>query len=415
MWKPCGLDCKESHAGEGFIQRYVHYTREFEAPASYHVFALLTAVAAATNRKIVISRGGYKLWPNVYVLLHGPSGLGKGIASGNAVDFVRAAAGPQLVEFPEDLTGEGLFKILDADATNGCGSKGLIYADEFADLLGGQDYKKEFAKRLTRIYSSPDRLGVGRSATGALWASDLFINILGCSQEDWLRELPLHAIKGGLFARFMMAVETAARHRKFEPRIDMKVGKKMIQELAGQLGLLPTAGGEAILAPDAKKFAEDWYMKEDARRKGLHEIVRPWCERRTDHAIKLAFLRGLLEGNDPLTISLDDMKWGIDVIEWMTPRIQEAFLKMDESQDGKIHRMIVEILQNNGGSLRERSVRSGLSHQYGKRQLDPAIRHLVEIRRVQQKVADDGSLWLSLRSDSSEQSSAPRLLAAGEE
>jgi len=81
LWRECSIECSEDHSNEGIIQRYVHQTREFEAPTSYHVFSLLAAVSAAIARRVVISRGGFRLWPNLYVLLHGPSGIGKSVAA----------------------------------------------------------------------------------------------------------------------------------------------------------------------------------------------------------------------------------------------------------------------------------------------------------------------------------------------
>src|SRR5712672_2352338 len=159
LWNECGIGCEESHEGEGVIQRYVHLTRELEAPTSYHVFSLLAAVSAATGRRVVINRGAYRLWPNLYVLLHGPSGIGKSVAAVNSVVLLRNAVGAGIRVYPEDLTGEGLSRIMHSQTDAGEPCVGFVFADEFGDLLGGQQYKEEFAKRLTRLYSCPEEFG----------------------------------------------------------------------------------------------------------------------------------------------------------------------------------------------------------------------------------------------------------------
>ena len=134
-WKECGVDCDDLHEEDGIIQRYVHLTREFEAPTSFHVFALLTLVAAALNRRVFINRKGYALWPNLYVLLHGPSGLGKSIAAGHARDFVFNAAEQDFMVYPSNMTGEGLITMMWQQTQDGVPASGFVYADEMGTLL----------------------------------------------------------------------------------------------------------------------------------------------------------------------------------------------------------------------------------------------------------------------------------------
>jgi hypothetical protein len=331
------------------------------------------------------------------VLLHGPSGLGKGIASDHAVDFVRAAVGEVLNEYPEDLTGEGLTRLMVTQTDAGENCVGLVYADEFGDLLGGQDYKAEFAKRLTRLYSSPDKMGVGRSKDGERWVKGVFLNILGCSQEHWLRTLPLHALKGGLFARILTIPEEKKRHWRYEPHVDSAFAHQLAADIKERVDAIGT-GGLAGQTPGAAKLGEDWYLGEEERWKKLDAIVMPWCERRMDHAIKLAFLNSLLEGtNGPLLIDEEGMKWGIEVVEWLTPRVQEAFIKMDETKAGEIHRLVTEMVVRNGGMMDEKLIRAGLGHRYTARDMDGALAHLVlsgKVSRFQGQGARGEAAWL---------------------
>jgi hypothetical protein len=379
----CGIDCAEDHGDDGIIQKYVHLTRKFEAPASYHVFALIAAVASATGRRVAINRKGYKLWPNLYVLLHGPSGLGKGIASNHAIDLVKGVLGDQLKEYPEDLTGEGLFRLMNEQTKNGEPCVGLVYSDEFSELLGGQDYKQEFAKRLTRLYSCPDKMGTGRSKSGVAWAENVFLNILGNSQEDWLRTLPAHAVKGGLFARILTIPESKKRHWMFEPEVDVELGREIGTELAERLAEIGD-GGTVELSDAARKMGLDWYENDEAAKwKLMHPVVQPWCERRLDHAIKLGYINSLLEGQSgPLIVDQDGLTWGLEAVEWLTPRIQEAFLKMDESKYGELHRMMMTMILKAGGEMRDQSLRAGLGNKYSASQLDEGIRHLIVIGAV---------------------------------
>ncbi len=401
LWQDCAIACTKTHEGDGFIQRYVHLTRQFEAPTSFHVFSLLAALAASTSRTVVIDRGGYRLWPNLYVLLHGPSGLGKGIASDHAKGIVKAAAGDMLREYPEDLTGEGLFEIMADQTERRVSCVGLVYADEFGDLLGGQEYKAELSKRLTRLYSSPDRMGVGRSGSGERWICNVFLNILGCSQEDWLRTLPISAIKGGLFARIITVPEYARRFRKFYPAVDRELAANLIEELRTKLAEVTT--GVVTLTPEAHDYSLHWYEDgEDERWREMDPIVLPWCERRLDHALKLAYLNTMLEGQSgPHRIDEEGIQWGIEVVEWLTPRIQEAFLRMNETAIGEMHR-IIETMVVRKAKMSEADLRSSLGHRWGRGQMEAGIRHLIEthkIRRVGESNGQGLISWELLRVD----------------
>lgn len=405
LWRDCSIGCSEDHEEEGIVQRYVHLTREFEAPASYHVFSLLSAISAATARRVVIDRGGYRLWPNLYILLHGPSGLGKGIASDHAISLVRRAMGSGFREYPDDLTAEGLFRLMYDQSQKNEPSIGLVYADEFADLLGGQDYKSEFAKRLTKLYACQDKTGTGRSGTGERWAEQVFLVILGCSQEDWLRTLPIHAVKGGLFARIITVPEYEKRHWKYKPNVDMELAQKIQDELAERLAEIGD-GGVAVQDEDAAKFGEEWYLKEAERWPKLDPIILPWCQRRLDHAFKLAYLNTLLEGDGgPLRIDKEGMEWGIEVVEWLTPRIERAFQRMNETKSGEIHRIIMEQVEHAGGMLSESTLRLGLGNRYNKRQIDEGIIHLLSCDEVvrQERHKGRGKMdWVLIRASRAE-------------
>lgn len=388
LWTECRSSCSKDHTEDGIIQRYVHLTRNFEAPTSYHVFALLTSIAAATARRVVIDRGGYRLFPNLYVLLHGPSGMGKSVAADHAIGMVRAAVGEQLRRYPEDITGEGLFRIMFEQSERKVPCIGMVFADEFADLLGGQDYKAELAKRLTRLYSCPDEFGVGRAANGERWIRSVFLTILGCSQEDWLRTLPRSAIRGGLFARILTVPETHRRHREFFPEVDPVLRDAIADDLQERLKDLPI--GVVQMSAEARQYAEDWYHQEDKRWAELDPIVLPWCERRMDHALKLGYINSLLEGQKgPLIIDVEGAQWGTELVEHLTPRIQAAFLRMDETPVGELHRTMDQLIGQRV-RLPETKLRGSLGHRWSSFQITEGLKHLMESGQVRRWAEPNG-------------------------
>jgi hypothetical protein len=55
-------------------------TQDLESPRRYFYFAGLGVLSAVVKRNVWLDRGGaYKLYPNVYIMLIGPSGIKKGL------------------------------------------------------------------------------------------------------------------------------------------------------------------------------------------------------------------------------------------------------------------------------------------------------------------------------------------------
>jgi len=294
--------------------------------------------------------------------------------------------------YPEDLTGEGLFRIMHDQTQAHTPCVGLVYADEFGDLLGGQQYKEELAKRLTRLYACPEDFGVGRSMDGERWIKNVYLVILGCSQEDWLRTLPISALKGGLFARFFTVPETSRRHRRFEPRVDVDSGLQIGEELAQRLIEINEGVQVAVLSDEAYEYGREWYESgEDARWATMDPIVKPFLERRLDHAIKLAYLWELVDGSrGPYENGLEAMQRGLAFVEWLTPRIQKAFLSMHEGRSGELNRSILEIVRARNGEVEERVVRQALGYRWRRAEMDEGIRHLIETAQLIRLERSDG-------------------------
>ncbi|KKL16209.1 hypothetical protein LCGC14_2497870, partial [marine sediment metagenome] len=74
-----------------WVSGYIEYSQETESPLSYHVWTGISLLAAALQRRVYIRWGYEILYPNMYIVLVGPSGkcrkgsamnLGKDIITG---------------------------------------------------------------------------------------------------------------------------------------------------------------------------------------------------------------------------------------------------------------------------------------------------------------------------------------------
>ena len=68
---------------------FCEQTMNAEAPRSFFVWSIFAAMSAVIKRNVYIERGGlFKTYPNLYVLLIGHSGLGKGLPVSKATELV---------------------------------------------------------------------------------------------------------------------------------------------------------------------------------------------------------------------------------------------------------------------------------------------------------------------------------------
>ena len=88
-----------------WLDSYLEYTENSESPISYHTWAGLSVVAGALQRRVYLKWGlGQVIYPNLYIVLIGPSGrTRKGVALGIAKDFLKQVPGVAVV--PESSSG----------------------------------------------------------------------------------------------------------------------------------------------------------------------------------------------------------------------------------------------------------------------------------------------------------------------
>src|SRR5690348_5881990 len=77
---------------QSWISSYLRWVEgSSESPKQYNIWSAATIVAAACKRNVYINRGHYDLFPNMYTVLVGHTGIGKGGAINPAASLLRVA------------------------------------------------------------------------------------------------------------------------------------------------------------------------------------------------------------------------------------------------------------------------------------------------------------------------------------
>lgn len=137
---------------------YLHQCGETEVPKLFHVWSCLSIIAASVADRVGLEKfKGSLLAPNLYVILIGPSGLGKGEAIGAAMKFV--AENRKINAFQGKATAPYLLDYLGKKHNiNGkrviANPKLFLITPELSMSVGKGDYADGFIKLMTELYTS---------------------------------------------------------------------------------------------------------------------------------------------------------------------------------------------------------------------------------------------------------------------
>jgi hypothetical protein len=299
-----------------WISGYLEYTKGSEPPTSYHTWIGLSLIAAALQRKVYFHWGFETIYPNMYVVLVGPSGrTRKGVALGIGKDLLSEVAG--VVMAAEATTREALIKLMkdNAQSFNDPSMKRIRwhcsitgFSEELSVFLGQNDLK--FLSNLTDWYDCKDKWTYETIGRGRDFVNGVCFNFCGATAPDWLQSiLPQEAIGGGYTSRNIYICEeqkgfTSPKHVLTSHQMRLR------EALVADLARINTLAGEFKFDPSGEQAYVRWYTEYDAAlKRGDYPVDDPrfayYAERRATHIRKLMMVLSASRG-DTMRMSLQD-------------------------------------------------------------------------------------------------------------
>ncbi|MDE3023542.1 MAG: hypothetical protein KGI54_17110, partial [Pseudomonadota bacterium] len=221
---------------QDWLEAYLTYTDNSESPLSYHTWCGLSVIAGALQRRIYLKWGlGQVIYPNLYVVLIGPSGrTRKGVALGIAKDFLKQIKTISIA--PESSSGRQAMILAMKrsfinfqDPTDGkvkfhCAI--TAFSEELSVFLGQGDIA--YLSNLTDWYDSKDDWEYETVGRGKDTLQGLCLNLMGGTAPDWIQSMiPPEAVGGGFTSRVIFVVEE--RKRKIVPEHFVTDAEKELQ------------------------------------------------------------------------------------------------------------------------------------------------------------------------------------------
>lgn len=278
-------------------------TDDAETPRSYIYWSGLSTIAAVCGPNVWINRQGvYQLKPNLFVMLIGESGLGKGLPIFIAkklvkmVNATRVISGrntmasilKQLNTTVGDKENKGKPKFKD--------SRGFIVSGEFATLL---QEDKQALSILTDLYDGHwnDEWDNSTKNSGIDNIRDVNITLFGGSTpEHFSNVVPESDVRGGFVGRILTVVEE--KRYRINPLSDTEATQELpFEKLSVRLREVAELKGPFRFTTKAKKLWEDWYQ--DIRSRPVHDPTGA-VNRLPDNVLKVAMCLSMANQCDML-------------------------------------------------------------------------------------------------------------------
>lgn len=279
-----------------WLERVIKTTEKLEPPERFWWWASLAALSAVTRRKVYLDRHSYKLYPNIYVMLLGKSGLRKGVPVDWARKWVEKTRVTRLIAGRGSV--QGIVKSLGTAYTiEGVGlikdAHGMLVGGEMASFLVQDPVALTVLTDLYDSHYNPTWESILKhSDTDHL--ENIYLTLLGASNEIHLKDvIQQRDIEGGFIARTFLIQEN--KKRCSNDLIDAPVGIGALNTLHEYLAEVARAFGEFSWTSQSKLLYKSWYAEMEAKK---HSDTTGTVDRVTDQVLKVAMLISLGESID---------------------------------------------------------------------------------------------------------------------
>lgn len=337
-----------------WLTTYLEFTENTEPPKSYHTWVGLSCVAGALQRKCYMRWGHDLIYPNLYVVLIGPSGkCRKGTAMTLGREILADVGVPITAE---SVTREQLIRAM-AEASNSFVDRTsgrthfhcsiTCMSEELSVFLGQNDVK--FLANLTDWYDSRPEWKYETKGSGKDHLNGLCFNLLGATAPDWLTSiLPQEAVGGGFTSRIVFVVEENKGKTVAEPSLS-EAEQELRETLVRDLEHIHAMTGEMRFTGESKRAYVEWYQKqEESIKAGNPPVTDPrfggYCDRRATLIKKLCMALSASR-SDKRIVSLEDFERARKLMEVTERKMPRVFGGMGQSPYAAITQRVIDYIQ----------------------------------------------------------------------
>lgn len=278
-----------------WLDKYMRLVQNTEPPIVYHRWVAISTIAAVLQRKCWLEWGDITVYPNLYVVLVGPSGKCR---KGTAMKTGQKLLDERGIRVaPEALTREQLIRELrnSADSTPAPDNRGLVthcsltvLSAELTVFLGYNNY--QLMSDLADWYDCADVWRYHTKTSGDDNIEGVWVNLIGATTPELVQStLPRDAVGGGLTSRIIF-VYAGNKAKKVPAPFLSQDEQKLKVELGNELDEIHALYGPFKITEDFVEAYAPWYMEHEKEVKLNERHFGGYIERRQSHLLKLCMI-----------------------------------------------------------------------------------------------------------------------------
>jgi hypothetical protein len=341
-----------SRSNKDWITSFKDYTANSEPPDLYKEWVAISVIASALQRKCYLEWGPLTFYPNMYVVLVGPSGkCRKGTAMGPGYKFLRDI-GSNLAA--EAITREALIRELKncsathidpVDSSVSMHASLTIFSPELTVFLGYNNL--QLMSDLTDWYDCRDRWTYRTKNMGTDEIVGVWVNLIGATTPELIQStLPRDAIGGGLSSRIIFVYEE--KKGKIVPAPFLTDKEVALREgLLSDLERIGMMSGTFKVDQDFVDLWIEWYTAQEDNPPFDDQRFAGYFERRPNHVLKLSMILSASEGDSQI-LTKKILERAIDVLTRTEKKMPYTFSGYGKSEISEVMSRVMAFIANAG-------------------------------------------------------------------
>lgn len=331
-----------------WIDAFMLYTENTEPPILYRKWTAISVLAAVLQRKCRVEWGTSLIfYPNLYIVLVGPSATGKGTAMSPGLDLLEDLRHIKIAAQATSL--QALIRRLketnfnDPDLKTGemqMHSSMTIFSKEFTVFLGY--HNRELMSALCDWYDCDRHWTYETISRKKEEIVGVWVNIIGGTTPDLIQSsMPLDAIGGGLTSRIIYIYEE--KKEKIVPLpMQSQKEKDLYVTLLHDLEKIYMLSGTFQYTTDFMNTWADWCNTNEDNPPTFDKKFDGYLGRRRAHVMKLSMIMSASRNSDePMIITRDDFDRALRTLEEAEVRMPLTFRGVGRSDKaGLLHEAI---------------------------------------------------------------------------
>lgn len=330
---------------ENFIRDFMLLFQGTEVPPLYAVWCGVAGVSAALGRRLVLRNGIFNVFPNVYIVLVGSSGLRKStpiVKLGEIIESLDPSIRPNIT--PSSLTPAALVEALLQNKNEtrllSDASEGFALISELGNFLSKGAYEGGLPSLLIDLYDGCVH-AKGTRMHGLEKITNPCFGFISGTTIDWIRDaIPANSIGGGLTSRFIF-VYVEGRSAPV-PIPFVRDYDKIMERLQNQLRKLCSISGEMRLSPRAETLYTEKYLQFHSSEFWDNPNLSGYAQRRANHLIKVSML--FAAANDSMIVEERHFESALSLILKSERNMPSVMSRITSSSEGENAEWIIKLI-----------------------------------------------------------------------